>query len=55
MEVAKKLEGILDIEVINTRFLKPLDKETIIKSINKTQNVITIEDGTSINGLRNSY
>ena len=43
-------EGI-DVEVINARFLKPLDKETIKKSITKTKNVITIEDGTIINGL----
>ena len=41
----------IDIEVINARFLKPLDVETIKKSIEKTKNVITIEDGTQINGL----
>ena len=41
----------IDIEVINARFLKPLDVETIKKSIEKTKNVITIEDGTKINGL----
>ena len=39
------------IEVINARFLKPLDKETIKKSIEKTKSVITIEDGIIINGL----
>ena len=39
------------VEVINARFLKPIDKETIKKSIEKTKNVITIEDGTIINGL----
>lgn len=38
-------------EVINARFLKPLDKETIISSIEKTKNVITIEDGTINGGL----
>ena len=43
-------EGIVS-EVINTRFLKPFDKESAIKSIEKTKNVITIEDGTIINGL----
>ena len=43
-------EGIVS-EVINTRFLKPFDKESAIKSIEKTKNVITIEDGTTINGL----
>ena len=43
-------EGIVS-EVINTRFLKPFDKGSAIKSIEKTKNVITIEDGTTINGL----
>ena len=41
----------IDAEVINERFIKPLDKETIIKSIEKTENVITIEDGTIEGGL----
>ena len=39
------------VEIINARFLKPLDKTTIQNSIKKTKNVITIEDGTEINGL----
>ena len=52
MEIAEKLkEKEIDAEVINARFLKPLDKETIKQSIEKTQNVITMEDGTEINGL----
>ena len=53
MKIAEKLkkENNLNIEVINARFLKPLDKKTIKKSILKTKNVITIEDGTIINGL----
>ena len=52
MKIADKLEveGI-QAEVINSRFLKPIDKETIKTSIEKTKNVITIEDGTIINGL----
>ena len=41
----------LSVQVINARFLKPLDKETIKNSIIKTKNIITIEDGTIINGL----
>ncbi len=40
------------IEVINARFLKPLDKETILDSILKTKNVITIEDNIIKGGLR---
>ena len=52
MEMAEKLkQNEIDAEVINARFLKPLDKEIIKTSIEKTKNVITIEDGTIINGL----
>lgn len=53
MKIAEELseqEG-KTIEVINARFLKPLDERTIRASIEKTKNVITIEDGTKINGL----
>ncbi len=39
------------IEVINLRFLKPLDKNTIINSVAKTKNVITLEDGYLLNGM----
>lgn len=46
-----KQESGIDAEIINARFLKPLDTSTILKSIKKTKNVITIEDGTEINGL----
>lgn len=49
-EIEREQEGI-SIEVINSRFLKPIDKETIKQSIQKTKKVITIEDGTIINGL----
>ena len=38
-------------EIINARFLKPFDSEKMIQSIQRTKNVITIEDGTVINGL----
>ena len=52
MKIAEKLqEDNIEVEVINARFIKPLDKKMIIESIEKTRNVITIEDGTIINGL----
>ena len=54
MKVAETIEKEntdISVEVINARFLKPIDKETIKQSIQKTKNVITIEDGTIINGL----
>ncbi len=54
MKIAEKMEREQEgtsVEVINARFLKPIDKDTIKKSIEKTKRVITIEDGTIINGL----
>ena len=44
----------IDAEVINARFLKPLDKETILKSAQKTKKIITIEDGIIKGGLGES-
>ncbi len=41
-------------DLINVRFLKPLDKKLILESINKTKRVIVIEDGTIIGGLSSS-
>ena len=38
-------------EIINLRFLKPLDKETILKSIRKTKNVVVIEDNVITGGI----
>ena len=55
MKVAKELEkDDIKAEVINARFLKPLDCEKISKSIEKTKFVVTIEDGTEIGGLGSS-
>ena len=54
MKIAESVEKEnpdIEVEVINARFLKPIDKETIKKSIEKTKHVVTIEDGTIINGL----
>ncbi len=55
MEVSKILEEQnMDCEVINARFLKPLDSNIIEASIRKTRNVITIEDGIIHGGLGTS-
>lgn len=56
VERAVEVSNILEIagisaEVINARFLKPLDKEAILGSIDKTKNVITIEDNIIKGGL----
>lgn len=45
IEIAEDLKkDNINAEVINVRFLKPLDEEMILDSINKTKKVITIED-----------
>ena len=55
IEVSEILkEQDIDCEVINARFLKPLDSYTIERSIRKTKNVITIEDGILRGGLGTS-
>ncbi len=54
---ATKIQEILkdkSIEIINARFLKPLDKVTILNSIRKTKKVITIEDNVINGGLASS-
>ena len=47
-------ESRINAEVINARFLKPLDEKSIISSIKKTKKVITIEDGILHSGLATS-
>ena len=42
---------LIGIEIINCLTIKPLDAEKIIRSINKTKKVITIEDHQIIGGL----
>ena len=59
VEKAVEVANILErqgksIEVVNVRFLKPLDKEGILNSIKKTRKVITIEDNILKGGLGSS-
>jgi len=46
LEIAKTLEqdGI-SVEVVNLRTLRPLDRESIIKSVKKTHHLVTVEEG----------
>ncbi len=51
-KIAKSLEkDNITAEVINARFLKPLDIDTIKKSFDITKKIVTIEDGDVENGL----
>lgn len=44
----------INVEVINVRFLKPLDNNNILKSISKTKRVVVLEDGILEGGLSTS-
>ncbi len=55
MDVATILEKQnIMCDVINIRFLKPIDETAILESIKKTKKIITIEDNTIIGGLSSS-
>lgn len=46
LEAAKELAGKgIEAEIINLRSLRPLDMETIIKSVVKTNHLISVEQG----------
>lgn len=47
-ELAK--EGI-DVEVINLRSIRPLDRQTIIDSVKKTHHLVTVEEGWPQHGV----
>lgn len=52
IDVSKILEEKnISAEIINARFLKPLDSETLLNSIRKTKKFITIEDNIISGGL----
>jgi pyruvate/2-oxoglutarate/acetoin dehydrogenase E1 component len=43
-------EGI-SVEVINLRSIRPLDRETIIRSVHKTNRLVTVEEGWPQHGI----
>jgi len=52
LEAADLLLGEgLDCEVINARFIKPLDMDLILESISKTKRLFTIEEGVVASGF----
>src|SRR3989344_3550409 len=48
---AEELASEVDIEVINVHTIKPLDKETIVRSVTKTKKVVVAEEHSIIGGL----
>jgi transketolase len=51
MRAAKQLEGEFEVEVINVHTIKPIDKETLVRSARKTKRVITVEEHSVVGGL----
>lgn len=51
MLAAQSLEGEVDVEVINVHTIKPIDRETVIRSVAKTRLVVTAEEHQVIGGL----
>ncbi|RKP13298.1 thiamine diphosphate-binding protein [Piptocephalis cylindrospora] len=53
LEAAERLskEGVASIEVINLRSIRPLDIDTIIRSVKKTNRLVTVEGGWPMYGV----
>ena len=52
LEAAKELEQAgIECEVINLRTIRPMDEEAIIKSVMKTNHLITVEIGWPQSGV----
>lgn len=54
LEAARELESIgVDAEIIDLRTLRPLDKDTVIESVKKTNRCVTIEEGFPVCSIGN--
>ena len=52
LEASAEMEKIgVDCEVINLRSLRPLDEETILNSVKKTNHLVTVEQGWVQSGV----
>lgn len=51
LEAARRLEGELDIQVINARFVKPIDHEMVKRVVESGNFVITAEEGARMGGF----
>jgi 1-deoxy-D-xylulose-5-phosphate synthase len=53
LEAARELQAEhgIDVEVVNARWVRPLDEEMILRVANKTRRIITLEDGVIRGGF----
>ncbi|GAB1475352.1 1-deoxy-D-xylulose-5-phosphate synthase [Bacillota bacterium] len=55
LDTAQRLENVgIDAEVINARFLKPMDMDRLVASLEKTGHMVTMEDNSVTGGLASS-
>jgi acetoin:2,6-dichlorophenolindophenol oxidoreductase subunit beta len=50
LEAAEELAGDVDVEVIDLRTLRPLDVETVLSSVAKTNRLLAVEEGPRTGG-----
>ena len=46
LEAAAELEGQIDVEVVDLRTLEPLDQETVLRSLEKTEHLVIVDEDT---------
>ena len=51
LKVAENLKDTIDVEVINVHTIKPIDVQTLVRSVKKTGKIITAEEHSIIGGL----
>ncbi|HEX9007999.1 MAG TPA: transketolase C-terminal domain-containing protein [Patescibacteria group bacterium] len=51
LEAAENLKDRVDVEVINVHTIKPMDVQTLVRSVKKTGRIITAEEHSIIGGL----
>ena len=55
LAAADLLDGELDIEVINARFVKPIDSEMVQRTLTNGRFVITLEEGAKMGGFGSAF
>jgi pyruvate/2-oxoglutarate/acetoin dehydrogenase E1 component len=50
LAAAEELAGVVDVEVVDLRTLRPLDVETVLESVAKTNRLLAVEEGPRTGG-----
>lgn len=52
---AELLEGELEVEVVNARFLKPIDREMVARTLGEGRFVVTVEEAAASGGFGSAF